>query len=161
MAQKQINLKVDSQLFAHLCKKSQRNNMSNPEFIRHLLEDDMKKPSEGDKEMLTRYGKWAAQATSKMVIEDIQGVVTLALKPPFEKNQQTLKEFIRSIDSSNKKLLNETSLLLREIRSLSLKQEQRGTAEKRSLKNQFTILYYALGGNLLVQFILFLKWWFA
>ncbi len=52
MAQKQINLKVGSQLFSHLCKKSQRNNMSNPEFIRMLIETDMKVPSEGDKEML-------------------------------------------------------------------------------------------------------------
>lgn len=158
LAQKQINLKVESQLFSHLCKKAQRNNMSNPEFIRKLIELDMKSPSDGDKEMLNRFGYWAAKETSKRVINDIESTVALALKTPFDKFQGTVKQFITSIDSSNHKQFNETASMIAEVRSMGKQIEQRERKSELYRKKQFTNLYILLGGNLFIQGVLFIKW---
>lgn len=160
MAIKQINLKVDSQLFDHICKKSQRNSMSNQEYIRELIQSDFKKPSEGDKEMLMRYGRWVAKMTSGKLQDEIQSAIAIGLKSPLDKYSKSVRDFINTIESSNKKMLTENSSLTNDIGSLSKLVISKQSSVLKEQKKQFITIYSLLGGNLVIQGVLFLRWLF-
>ncbi len=157
MPQNQVNVKVDAELFDHLCKKSQRNGWSNQEMIRHLIKKDFNEPSKGDVSLLTRYGKWTAKMTSEKIISDIQSSVQLALKKPLQTYSDSVKKFINTTDSSNKKMIStnhELSATMEQTSTMILKHNREFMSYE---KVQFKNLHFIIGTNIIVQILLLLK----
>lgn len=157
MPQKQLNIKLDIQLYEFVCKKSDRNNISNQELIRHLIRQDFQKPSEGDKDMLNHFALWCATKTSEKLSKDIEKNVALALKNPLNKFSNHVQSLLDSTESDNYETLHQLQEILNSNSELISTVERRNNAFYSYQKGQFKTLYIALGINALFQILIVVK----
>lgn len=145
MSKNQINLKVDETLYDHICRKSARNGISNQEFLRNLVTADFEHASEGDLQLLNRYGEWAAVTTLKKMKLQMPGFIEDALKKELDVIIDELKLSTGSISDhlddciggiqNSKKYVTASYGLLKNVPN-----------EFKNVKNQQTIIFRIIKG---------------